>query len=87
MEGTVSIEYTEYAEQALRISNNKSVESDYVDYFIQRDKNKLRFLINKICKINSNKKINRNISFPYEENYKTFFENLINNNLLYEYVL
>lgn len=37
-----TIEYTDYSKEMLKITKNKSVRPDYVDYFINRDKAKLK---------------------------------------------
>ena len=46
--GTSTIEYAGYNKKALRMTNNGSVRPDYVDYFINKDKDKLKKIISSL---------------------------------------
>ncbi len=46
--GTSTIEYAGYNKKALRMTNNGSVRPDYVDYFINKDNDKLKKIISSL---------------------------------------
>lgn len=64
MLGVPTIEYTDYSEEALELSNNGSMNPDMIDYFINRDRRRLSTVLRKHY---SEKTLPRDIMFHTEE--------------------
>ena len=57
--GTSTIEYAGYSKKALIMTKNGSVRPDYVDYFINKDKDKLKKVISSLFIRKIKKKVNK----------------------------
>ncbi len=60
--GTSTIEYAGYNKKALNMTKNGSVRPDYVDYFINKDKDKLKKVISYLVEKKIRKKIKQDSS-------------------------
>ena len=58
--GVKTIEYTDYNNKALLLTNGGSLRPDKVDFFINKDQIELKIAINKLLKTSYNKNINYN---------------------------
>jgi len=72
--GVPTIEYTDYSENLKKYTNNSSINSEHIDYFISRDKQKLKYTIRKIL---NEKKIHKQRIFPSDKN--NLIDSLIKN--------
>ena len=72
--GVPTIEYTDYSENMKKYVKNSSIYPGYIDHFISRDKQKLKYTIRKI--LNENK-IHKQRIFPLDKN--NLIDNLIKN--------
>ena len=72
--GVPTIEYTDYSENLTKYTNNSSINSEHIDYFISRDKQKLKYTIRKIL---NEKKIHKQRIFPSDKS--NLIDSLIKN--------